>query len=100
LITGGENVHPAEIEKVLVAHTDVADIGVAGVADPVYGQRVAAWIVRRPGSAIDATTLDRFARAQLAPYKVPRSWRFVAALPRNAGGKLLRRQLTDEAPPP
>ena len=99
LITGGENVHPAEIEQVLLAHPEVADAGVAGVADPVYGQRVAAWIVRRAGSAIDAATLDRFARAQLAPYKVPRSWRFVAALPRNAGGKLLRRALTDEGPP-
>lgn len=98
LITGGENVHPAEIETVLLGHPDVADVGVAGVADPVYGQRVAAWIVRRPGSAIDATTLERFARAQLASYKAPRSWRFVAALPRNAGGKLLRRALADEAP--
>ncbi len=98
LITGGENVHPAEIETVLLAHPDVADVGVAGVADPVYGQRVSAWIVRRPGSGIDETALERFARAQLASYKVPRSWRFVAALPRNAGGKLLRRALSDEAP--
>ena len=99
LITGGENVHPADVEAVLLAHPDVADAGVAGLADPVYGQRVAAWIVRRPGSAIDAMTLERFARAQLAPFKVPRSWQFVSALPRNAGGKLLRRALTDEAPP-
>ncbi len=99
MITGGENVHPAEIETALLAHPDVADVGVGGVADPTYGQRVSAWIVRRPGSAIDGATLDRFARARLAPYKVPRVWHFVSALPRNPGGKLLRRALTGEVPP-
>ncbi len=99
VITGGENVHPTEIETVLLAHPDVAEAGVAGLADPVYGQRVAAWIVRRRGSAVDAAELDRFARAQLAPFKIPRAWHFVPALPRNPGGKLLRRALTEAAPP-
>lgn len=90
LVTGGENVHPAEVEAVLLAHPDVADAGVAGLPDPDWGQRVAAWIVLAPGARADAGTLARHARAQLAGYKVPRAWRFVAALPRNAGGKLQR----------
>ncbi|MCL4685897.1 o-succinylbenzoate--CoA ligase [Myxococcota bacterium] len=98
IITGGENVHPAEVETVLLAHPDVADVGVAGLADPVYGERVAAWVVRHPGSPVDAATLERFARTQLTHYKVPRSWQFVPALPRNAGGKLQRRKLGDETP--
>jgi O-succinylbenzoic acid--CoA ligase len=97
LVSGGENVHPAEVERALLAHPDVADAGVAGVPDPVYGARVAAWVVLTPGARADAAALERFVRARLAGYKVPRAWRFVAVLPRNAGGKLVRRALADGA---
>jgi O-succinylbenzoic acid--CoA ligase len=99
MITGGENVHPAEIESVLLTHPDVTDAGVTGIADPVYGQRIAAWIVRRADRHVEAAALERFVRSQLASYKVPRAWRFVDALPRNAGGKLLRSALIDSARP-
>ena len=93
LVTGGENVHPAEIETALLAHPDVADAGVAGLPDPVFGQRVVAWIVPVPGARPDPDALARFLRSRLAGYKIPRTWRFVATLPRNAGGKLVRRAL-------
>lgn len=93
LVTGGENVHPAEVEAALLAHPDVVDAGVAGVPDPAWGQRVAAWIVLAPGARADAGALERWARGRLAGYKVPRAWRFVGALPRNAGGKLQRSAL-------
>lgn len=95
LVCGGENVHPAEVEAALLAHPGVADAGVAGLPDPVFGQRIAAWIVLHPAAAarIDAASLEGFLRERLAGYKIPRVWHFVAALPRNAGGKLLRRSL-------
>lgn len=81
LVTGGENVHPAEVEAVLLAHPDVADAAVAGLPDPDWGRRVAAWIVLGPGARAEAGALERHARTRLAGYKVPRTWRFVAALP-------------------
>lgn len=93
LVTGGENVHPAEVEAVLLADPAVAEAAVAGLPDPVFGQRVAAWIVLAPGARPDPGALEHLARARLAGYKVPRAWRFVAALPRNAGGKLERGRL-------
>lgn len=98
LVSGGENVHPAEVEAALLAHPDVADAGVAGLPDPVYGARVAAWVVLAPGAGADAAALERFVRTRLAGYKVPRAWRFVPDLPHNAAGKLLRRALPREAP--
>lgn len=96
LVSGGENVHPAEVETALLAHPDVADAGVAGLPDAEHGERPAAWVVLAPGARADAGALERFLRARIAGYKVPRSYRFVAALPRNAGGKLVRRMLAGE----
>lgn len=93
VVSGGENVYPAEIEAALLAHPDVTDAGVAGLPDPDLGRCVGAWIVLRPGAGAAAPELDRFLRGRLAGYKIPRVWRFVGALPRNAGGKLLRREL-------
>lgn len=93
LVTGGENVHPAEVEAALLAHPDVADAGVAGLPDPAWGQRVAAWIVPAPGARPRPDALAAFVRERLAGYKVPRSWHIVRTLPRNAAGKLERRAL-------
>jgi len=93
VVSGGENVYPAEVEAVLCAHPDVTEAGVAGLPDADLGQRVAAWIVLRPGARTGAAELERFLRTRLAGYKHPRAWRFVGALPRNASGKLLRREL-------
>jgi O-succinylbenzoic acid--CoA ligase len=93
VVSGGENVYPAEIEAVLLEHPAVEDAGVTGVADADLGARVVAWIVPAPGVVADAEELRRHCRAQLAGFKQPREFRFVAALPRNAAGKLQRRRL-------
>ena len=94
IVSGGENVYPAEVEAVLLEHPAVADAGVGGVADPDLGARVVAWIVAAAGSpAVAAVDLERHCRERLAGYKRPREFRFVSHLPRNAAGKLQRRRL-------
>ena len=93
VISGGENVYPAEVEAVLLDHPAVADAAVAGLPDPDLGAGVVAWIVKASGAALDASTLESFCRARLAGYKVPRQFRFVTSLPRTATGKLQRLRL-------
>ena len=93
IISGGENVYPAEVEAVLHAHPAIADVGVIGVADARWGQAVAAVIVPRAGQTVVEEEVVAFCRERLAPFKVPRVVRVVPELPRNAAGKLLRREL-------
>ena len=93
IITGGENVAPAEVEAVLLEHPAVADAGVFGRPDVEWGEAVVAAVVRAPGALVDAEALRGFVRGRLAPFKVPKSVEFVDELPRTASGKLLRRQL-------
>ena len=93
VVSGGENVYPAEIEAVLLEHPAVEDAGVTGVPDADLGARVVAWIVIRPGCGASVESLQGHCRAMLAGFKQPREFRFVAALPRNAAGKLQRRRL-------
>ena len=97
IITGGENVSPAEVEAVLRAHPDVADVAVIGTPHPRWGEQVTAVVVRRNGTALDGEALEAFAGTRLAGFKRPRRIEFVAALPRNAYNKvqthLLRAQL-------
>ena len=87
------NVHPAEVERALHDHPEVAAAVVCGIADPDWQQRVAAVVVRADGSSIDEEALRAFLRAHLAPHKVPRQIVFIDAddLPRSASGKPLRR---------
>ena len=92
IITGGENVLPAEIESVLSVHPGVAEAAVAGLADERWGQKVAAFVVR--GGAVDAAVLDAHCRASaLADFKRPRAYVFVRAIPKSPVGKVLRRLL-------
>jgi len=98
IISGGENVYPAEVEAVLLAHPAVADAGVIGIPDPQWGQVVQAAVVRQPGSTLTAEDLLSFCRARLGRYKVPAAIRFMDTLPRNAAGKLLRRALRTDSP--
>ncbi len=91
VLTGGENVYPAEVEAVLLSHPSVEDAAVAGIPDEEWGQRVAAAVVATPD--ITPESLDQHCRARLAGYKVPRLWRVVPALPRNAAGKVDREAL-------
>jgi long-chain acyl-CoA synthetase len=88
IIRGGNNVMPGEVEAALFAHPEVADAAVAGIAHPVLGEDVAAWVVLRPGAAVSAETLRAFLLERLADYKVPRRFAFLDALPRNEAGKV------------
>jgi O-succinylbenzoic acid--CoA ligase len=93
VVSGGENVYPAEIEAVLLEHPAVEDAGVTGVPDADLGARVVAWVVIKPDCSASVESLQRHCRERLAGFKQPREFRFVAALPRNAAGKLQRRRL-------
>ena len=95
IVSGGENVYPAEIEAVLLEHPSVDDAGVAGVPDADLGARVVAWVVAAPGTAPDVAALQRHCRSRLAGFKQPREIRYVDALPRNAAGKLQRSRLRE-----
>jgi len=97
IISGGENVYPSEVEAVLLEHPAVAEAAVAGIPDGDFGQRPAAWLVFRPGAAPEDEQLRAFCCSRLAGYKVPVAFHGVAALPRNASGKLLRRELSGSA---
>lgn len=94
VVSGGENVYPAEVEAVLLAHPQVLEAAVAGRADPDLGQRVAAWVVPRAGCRPDPQALLDFCRQRIAGYKVPREIHWVAALPRSSLGKVARRELS------
>jgi o-succinylbenzoate---CoA ligase len=95
IISGGENIYPAEIESVLLAHPDVADAGVTGFDDETWGQVPVAFIVRKKNAQVTEDELKRFCLENLAKYKVPKSFYFTEKLPRNASKKLLRRKLSD-----
>jgi O-succinylbenzoic acid--CoA ligase len=97
IVTGGENVAPAEVEETLMLHPAVEEAAVAPQPDPELGQRVAAWVVLRPHGRATTEEIQRFCRGRLAGYKVPRSVRFVASLPRSPSGKLLRRALSGDS---
>jgi fatty-acyl-CoA synthase len=94
IVSGGENVFPAEVENLLVEHPSVADAAVIGVDDPDFGQRLKAFVVLRDGREASADELREHVKANLARHKVPRDVEFVDLLPRNATGKLQRDQLT------
>ena len=90
LKTGGEKISALEIEDVLRSHEAVADCAVVGVADPEWGERVCAAVVRRPASEVSEADLRIFAKSRLAPYKVPKQFLLVAELPRNPMGKVTK----------
>jgi len=95
IISGGENVYPAEVENVLSDHPAVADVAVIGVPDDRWGETVKAIVVRRPGAAADAADIVAFARGRLAHFKCPTSVDFAESLPRNPSGKILKRELRE-----
>jgi long-chain acyl-CoA synthetase len=98
IITGGYNVYPAEIERVLAAHPDVASVAVGAVPDPVKGELACAYVVRTAGAAITEEDLIRFSASHLAAYKRPRMIRFVSDLPKTSSGKIMRRKLIELFP--
>jgi fatty-acyl-CoA synthase len=93
IISGGVNVYPAEVESVLQAHPDVIDAAVVGATDAEWGERVRAFVQLRPGSTLDQEGTRSWCRERLSGPKVPRDVVFVSDLPRNAMGKVLKREL-------
>jgi acyl-CoA synthetase (AMP-forming)/AMP-acid ligase II len=94
IIRGGENIYPQEIEQILTEHPTVRECAVIGVPDAKWGQIVKAFVVPTdPGAPPDTEQLRAWTRSQLAGFKVPAQWTFVPALPRNAAGKVVRRDL-------
>jgi acyl-CoA synthetase (AMP-forming)/AMP-acid ligase II len=95
IIRGGENIYPAEVEAALAAHPSVAACAVVGVADPAWGELVAASVVTS-GEPVDPAALEAFLAGRLAHFKIPRVWRFVDGLPLTAAGKIRRTQVKAE----
>ena len=95
IVSGGENVYPAEVENALMAHPDVADVGVVGVPDEKWGEAVHAVVVKAADADPTPEALIAFARERLAGFKCPKSISFVDALPRNPSGKILKRELRE-----
>jgi len=93
VISGGVNIYPREIEEVLFAHPAIADVAVIGVPDDVWGERLEAVAVLREGMSLHAQDIAEYCRGRIAGYKIPRGLTLVAALPRNANGKVLKTEL-------
>jgi acyl-CoA synthetase (AMP-forming)/AMP-acid ligase II len=93
VVTGGLNVYPREIEETLHRHPAVQEAAVIGVPDDVWGESLVAFVVTRTGMNLAPADLDAHCRATLAGFKVPKAYREIGALPRNAGGKVLKKDL-------
>jgi fatty-acyl-CoA synthase len=97
IVSGGENVFPAEVEDLLAGHDGIAEVAVFGVDDEQFGQRLKAVVVKREGGSISADEVRQYVKSNLAGYKVPREIEFVDELPRTSTGKVLKRELKDAA---
>ena len=93
IVSGGENIYPAEVESALFGHPDVADVAVIGVPDERWGEAVKAIVVKKPGAGVTDGDLITWARDRIAGYKLPKSVDFIEVLPRNPTGKILKREL-------
>ena len=88
VIRGGENVYPREIEEFLYRHPLIQDVQVVGVPDTKFGEELCAWIIAKPGQAVDEDSVRAFCKGQIAHYKVPRYMRFVTEFPMTVTGKI------------
>ncbi|HYM36042.1 MAG TPA: fatty-acid--CoA ligase, partial [Steroidobacteraceae bacterium] len=95
IISGGVNVYPAEIEGAIIKHAAIQDVAVIGIPDDEFGEQVKAFCELKPGKSLTSEALLNFLTDHLASYKRPKSIEFVAELPRNTMGKLLKRELRE-----
>ena len=95
IVSGGENIYPAEVENGIFGHPAVADVAVIGVPDDKWGEAVKAVVVLKPDAHASAEDIIAFARTRIASFKVPKTIDFAKALPRNPSGKILRRELRE-----
>jgi fatty-acyl-CoA synthase len=95
IVSGGENVFPAEVEELLVTHPDIEEAAVIGVPDAEFGQRLAAFVMRRGEAELSEDEVKAFVKENLARYKIPREVIFLPELPRNPTGKVLKRSLRE-----
>jgi fatty-acyl-CoA synthase len=95
IVSGGENVFPAEVEELLASHEAVTEAAVVGVDDEKYGKRLRAYIVLNDGASLDEDGVKAYVKENLARYKVPRDVTFIDELPRNPAGKVMKRKLPD-----
>ena len=93
IISGGSNIYPREVEEVLLRHPDVHEVSVVGRVHPEWGEEVVAFVVARPGASVTAEALDRLCLEHIARFKRPKVYRFVASLPKNNYGKVLKTEL-------
>ena len=97
IVSGAENIYPTELENILAKHSGVAQVAVIGVAHERWGETPKAFVVAREGAAPSEAELIEFTRARIARYKCPTAVAFVAELPRNASGKVLKKEMRDPA---
>ena len=95
IISGAENIYPAEVESAIYGHPAVAEVAVVGVPDDKWGEAVKAFVVLKPGAEADEGAIITFARSRIAHFKAPKSVDFIDILPRNASGKILRKDLRE-----
>jgi acyl-CoA synthetase (AMP-forming)/AMP-acid ligase II len=95
IITGAENVYPAEVENAIYGHPAVAEVAVIGIPSDKWGEEVKAIVAPKPGQQVTEDEIIAWARERIAAFKAPKSVEFIEALPRNASGKILRRTLRE-----
>jgi fatty-acyl-CoA synthase len=97
IVSGGENVFPQEVEDLIARQDGVEEVAVIGVDDEKFGQRLKAYVVKKKGAKVTEESIQQVVKANLARYKVPREVEFIKELPRNATGKVLKRELKEES---
>jgi len=95
IIKGGENIYPAELEKIIYKLPAVAEAAVIGKPDPVLGEKVVAYLALKPGSSLTKQEVKDCFKGKVSSFKVPSEVHFIDALPKSAAGKILKRELRD-----
>ena len=93
VVSGGENIYPVEVENAIAHHEAVADVAVIGVPDDKYGEALLAFVVLKPGGALELQQMIDFCRDRIAGYKIPRQLQIIEEMPRNPSGKILKKEL-------